>query len=270
MLRPNGERGTMGAGVWTRKATAFVIVVLVAGLSGCMAESAPPPPVPTPSVSVAPSPSETGPAALMATIGRVIDEGGLGNEIEQREIEPGGSSHATCDLLIAEPDAPGNADWLPLDADWSAGIDVDPVTSIGGVYGPKTIMEIRVFHLHDAVAAAAAAAKVRAAACSKADFGLTIGMATARRGSRTVAIGSTQARLTSATVKRVNPEIEESVTYLPGDVKLAFAHGSLLISIETLAIRSRKANSPTEITAAAEKRASKTATAIVNALPVTR
>ncbi|MEV4536518.1 hypothetical protein AB0J82_22295 [Asanoa sp. NPDC049518] len=197
----------------------------------------------------------------------MIDEGGFGNEVEQSEIEPGSSSHATCDLLIADPDAPGNAGWLPLDADWSAGIDVDPVTSISGLHGPKTTMEIRVFHLHDDAAAVAAAAKVRAATCSTADFELTIGLATARRDSRTVAIGSRQARLTTATVKRVNPGVEASVDYLPGDAKLAFAHGSLLISIETLALRSRKANSATDITAAAEERASKTATAIVRALP---
>jgi hypothetical protein len=158
-------------------------------------------------------------------------------------------------------------DWLPLDADWSAAIDVNPVTSISSVHGPETIMEIRVFHLHDAAAAAAAAAKVRAATCPKADFALAIGMATARRGSRTVAIGSTRARLTTATVKRANPEIEASVDYVPGDAKLAFAHGALLISIEALALRSRKANSPTDITAAAEEAARKTATAIVKALP---
>jgi hypothetical protein len=82
-----------------------------------------------------------------------------------------------------------------------------------------------------------------------------------------VAIRSTQARLTTATVKRVDLEIEASVDYLAGDVKPAFAHGPLLISIEALALRSREANSPTDITAAAEEQAWKTATALVKALP---
>ncbi len=256
----------MSAGVWMRGAAVFVSVVLVAGLSGCVAAPAPAP-IPMPSVSVAPSPSLAGPEALMRTVGRVIDEGGFGDVVDQSEIEPGGSSHATCDLLVADRDAPGYVDWLPLDADWSAAIDVNPVTSISSVRVPKTIMEVRVFHLHDDAAAAAAMAKVRAAPCSQADFALTIGRATARRDSRTVAIGSTQARLTTATVKRVNSDIEASADYLPGDVKLAFAHGPLLISIEALALRSRKANSPTDITAAAEEKAWQTATALVKALP---
>ena len=82
-----------------------------------------------------------------------------------------------------------------------------------------------------------------------------------------MAIGSRQARLTTATVKRVNAGIEASVDYLPGDAKLAFAHGPLLISIEAVAIRSRMPNSATDITAAAEEKASKTATALVKALP---
>lgn len=80
-------------------------------------------------------------------------------------------------------------------------------------------------------------------------------------------LDSTSARLTTATVKRVNPEIDAGIDYLPGDARLVFAHGSLLISIEALALRPRKPNSASEITAMAQEKATMLAAAIVKALP---
>ncbi|MEH0931109.1 hypothetical protein [Micromonospora sp. CPCC 205558] len=80
-------------------------------------------------------------------------------------------------------------------------------------------------------------------------------------------IDSTSARLTTATVKRVNPEIDAGVDYLPGDARLVFAHGSLLISIEALTLWPRKQNSASEITAMAQEKATMLAEAIVKTLP---
>jgi hypothetical protein len=48
---------------------------------------------------------------------------------------------------------------------------------------------------------------------------------------------------------------------------LAFTHGPLLISVEALALRSRRSNSGTEITAVAQKTATSLASAIAKVVP---
>ncbi|GIF75901.1 hypothetical protein Asi02nite_54190 [Asanoa siamensis] len=234
------------------------LLVVAAGLAGCVAE--PPPPAPAPPVSPAPSPSTSGPEALMATIGQAIEDAAFGEDVRLGEIDDGRTSYAPCDLLVVEPD---KANWLKLESDWSSGLEVNPVSSFGSLHGPKTVMDVKVFHLKDAAAAEAAATKARTAPCSRADAPLSIGFATAKRGSRTVEVGATPARLTTMTLKDVKPEAD----YLPGDARVTFARGPLLISVEAVAFRSRKANAPTDITAAAEAKAMTTAIALTKALP---
>lgn len=202
----------------------------------------------------------------MATIGALIEQAGVGDDIRQGEIETGELPYTPCDLLVAEPSR-SEGSGLPLDAVWAAGLEVDPVASFQSVQGPKTVLDVRVVRLSDGSAAAAAAAGVRTARCPNGEFPLNIGLATARRGSRTVTVGATTARLTTATVLRVNPEVEAGVAYLPGDARLIFAHGPLLISIEALALRSRTSNSAAQITAAAAEKAMTVAAAIVTTLP---
>jgi hypothetical protein len=238
-------------------------VLLLAGLAGCAEQSVPPPP-PAPSVNPAPSGLTTEPQALMATIGGVIERAGVGDDIQQGEIESGATAYQPCGLLVSDASRAAGSG-LQLDAVWAAGLEVDPVSSFQNA-GPSTVLDVRVVYLPDDAAAAAAAARVRAARCPSGEFPLNIGLATARWGARTVTVGSTQARLTTATVERVNPEIEAGV-YLPGDARLIFAHGPLLVSIEALAMRSRKANAAAEITAAAQEEAMTVAAAIVKALP---
>ena len=71
------------------------------------------------------------------------------------------------------------------------------------------------------------------------------------------------ARLTTATVSRVNPESAEGMPFLPGNARLIFAHGSLLISVEALTFWPPKLNTATEVTAIAQEKATSLATAIV-------
>ncbi|SIM85003.1 hypothetical protein SAMN04489832_2487 [Micromonospora cremea] len=202
----------------------------------------------------------------MAMIGGLVEQTGVGDDIRQGEIETGEAHFEPCDLLITDPNRAMGVG-LDLDAVWAAGLEVNPVPSFQNIQPPMTLMDVRVVHLSEDSAAADAANQVRTAKCPSDEFRLNIGQATARWGARTVAVGPTSARLTSATVKRVNPEIEAGVAYLPGDARLVFAHGPLLISIEALTLWPRKLNSAAEITAAAQEKAMTLAAAIVRALP---
>ena len=167
-------------------------VLLAAVVAGCEAPTVPPP-APWPPVS---SPSPAGPQDLMSGIAQTITRAGLGYDVRQGEIEDGATSYQPCDLLISEPTrAQGGP--VELDTVWAAGIEVDPVASFQTARGPRTVLDVRVFALPDDAAAEAAAAEVRSARCPGGDFGLTIADATARRDSRTVAIGATRARLTA-------------------------------------------------------------------------
>ncbi|MEV4717238.1 hypothetical protein AB0J94_08570 [Micromonospora noduli] len=202
----------------------------------------------------------------MATVGGLVEQAGVGDDIRQGEIEIGEAWYEPCDLLTADPDRAKGAG-LQLDAVWAAGLEVNPVPSFQNIQTPMTLLDVRVVHLSDASAAVAAETRARTARCPSDDFHLNIGQATARWGSRAVTIDSTSARLTTATVKRVNPEIDAGVNYLPGDARLVFAHGPLLISIEALTLWPRKQNSAAEITAAAQEKAMTLAAAIVKTLP---
>lgn len=198
----------------------------------------------------------------MAVVRGLVEQAGVGDDIEQGEIETGETVYAPCDLLIADPVAR-----LPLDAEWAAWIEVNAVLSFTIVTGPTTTLDIRVVRLPDVAAAATAAAKVRATRCPSGEFRLKNGRASAVRSTRTVRIGSTSARLTTARVKQVDPESEAGMTYLPGDARVIFTHGPLLISIEALTLWPRELNSPAEITAMAHDKATALATAIVKTLP---
>ncbi|MEU8112825.1 hypothetical protein [Micromonospora sp. NPDC048947] len=239
-------------------------VLVLAGLAGCVEQPVPsaPPPSVTPTRSALPDE----PQALMATIGGLVQQAGVGNNIRQGEIETGEAQYEPCDLLIADPHRAKGAG-LQLDAVWAAGLEVNPVASFQNIQAPTTLLDVRVVHLPDASAAVAAATRARTARCPSDEFRLNIGQATARWGSRALTIESTSARLTTATVKRVNPEIDAGVDYLPGDARLVFAHGSMLISIEALTLWPRKQNSASEITAMAQEKATTLAGTIVKTLP---
>ncbi|MCX5117884.1 hypothetical protein OG992_11885 [Micromonospora sp. NBC_00362] len=236
-------------------------MLVLAGLAGCVEQPAPP----TPSVSATRSALPNEPQALMATIGGLVKQTGVGDDIRQGEIETGEAWYEPCDLLIADPDRAKNTG-LQLDAVWSAGLEVNPVPSFQNIQPPMTLLNVRVFHLPDASAAVAGATRARAARCPSEEFRLNIGQATARWGSGAVTIASTSARLTTATVERVDPAIDAGVDYLPGDARLVFAHGPLLISIEALALWPRQQNSAAEITAAAQEKAMSLAAAVVKTL----
>ncbi|WP_444950548.1 hypothetical protein [Micromonospora ureilytica] len=240
-------------------------VLVLAGLAGCVEQPVQPAP-PTPSVNATRSTLPNEPQALMATIRGLVEQTGVGDDIRQGEIEAGEAWYEPCDLLIADPDRAKDAG-LQLDAVWAAGLEVNPVPSFQNIQPPMTLLNVRVFHLPDASAAVAGATRARAARCPSDEFRLNIGQATARWGSRAVTIASTSARLTTATVKRVDPAIDAGVNYLPGDARLVFAHGPLLISIEVLTLWPRMQNSAAEITAAAQAKAMSLATAIVKTLP---
>jgi hypothetical protein len=202
----------------------------------------------------------------MAAVHGLVERVDIGDDIRQGEIEPGEAWYEPCDLLVTGPQrAKGSG--MHLDAVWAAGLEVNAVPSFQNIRPPMTLLDVRVVHLPDAAAATAAATRARTARCPSDEFRLNIGQASARWGSRTVTIDSTSARLTTATVKRVNPEIEAGVTYLPGDARLVFAHGALLISTEALALWPRKQSSAAEITAMAQEKATTLAAAVVRTLP---
>lgn len=239
-------------------------MLVVAGLAGCVTHAAPPPP-PPPSVNPAPSASPNEPEALMATIRGLVKQAGVGDDIREREIEAG-EWYGPCDLLIADPDR-SKVGGLELDQVWGAGLEVNPVGIFIDVQPPMTLLDVTVVGLPDAPAAVAAARAVHTARCPKQAFRLNIGMATARWRARTMTIESTSARLTTATVSRVDPETAAGMPFLPGDARLIFAHGRLLISIEALTFWPPKVNTATEVTAMAQEKAASLATAIVKTLP---
>ncbi|MFE9658362.1 hypothetical protein [Micromonospora sp. NPDC006431] len=244
---------------------AFVAgVLVVAGLAGCVKQAVPPPP-PSPSVNPAPSASPSEPEALMAAIRGLVGQAGVGDDIREREIEVG-EWYGPCDLLIADPDR-SKVGGLEFDQVWGAGLEVNPVSSFTNVQRPTTLLDVTVIGLPDAPAAVATARAARTAPCPREAFRLVTGMATARWGARTVTIESTTARLTTATVSRVDPETAGGMTFLPGDARLILAHGRLLISIEALTFSTRKLNTAAEVTAMAQEKATSLATAIVKTLP---
>ncbi|MER7335474.1 MULTISPECIES: hypothetical protein [unclassified Micromonospora] len=268
MLRSDRKRGAMAAVDRMRGGPLIASVLVVAGLAGCVEQTAPPPPPPPPPPSVSPASSALPrePQAVMATVRGLVERAGVGDDIRPGEIETGEVRYEPCDLLVAESNrAEGSG--LRLDAVWSAGLEINPMPSFQNVQSPTTLLDVRVVRLPDASAAVAAATKVHAARCPSDKFRLTIGQASARRGARAVTVDSTSARLTTATVERVDPEIEAGVAYLPGDARLIFAHGPLLISVEALTLWPRKLNSPAEITAMAQEKATALAAEIVRSLP---
>lgn len=215
------------------RGAAFVAgVLVVAGLAGCVKQAIPPPPPPPPSVNPAPSAPPNEPEALMAAIRGLVKEAGVGDDIREREIEVG-DWYGACDLLIADRDQQ-TVGGVEFDQVWGAGLEVSPVSSFANIQGPTTLLDVTVIGLPDASAAVAAAHAARTARCPRDAFRLTIGMATAQWGARTVTIESTSARLITATVSRVDPQTAGGLTLLPGDARLIFAHGQLLISIEAL------------------------------------
>ncbi|MFG2053831.1 hypothetical protein ACGFI9_07330 [Micromonospora sp. NPDC048930] len=243
---------------------AFVAgVLVVAGLAGCVKQAAPPPPPPP--VNPAPSAPANEPEALMAALRGLVEQAGVGDDIREREIEAG-DAYEPCDLLIADPDQVKGGG-LEIDQVWGAGLEVNPVSSFTDIQRPTTLLDVTVIGLPDAAAAVAAARAARTAPCPREAFRLNIGMATARWDARTVTIESTSARLTTATVSRVDPETAGGMTFLPGDARLIFAHGRLLISIEALTFRPRKLNTAAEVTAMAQGTVTSLATAIVKTLP---
>ena len=247
------------------RGAAFVAgVLVVAGLAGCVKQAVPPPP-PPPSVNHAPSASPNEPKALMATIRGLVEQAGVGDDIREREIEAG-DWYGPCDLFIADPDR-SNGGGLEFDQVWGAGLEVNPVGIFTAVQPPMTLLDVTVIGLPDAPAAVAAARAVHTARCPKQAFRLNIGMATARWRARTMTIESTSARLTTATVSRVDPESADGMPFLPGDARLIFAHGRLLISIEALTFWPPKVNTATEVTAMAQEKVASLATAIVKTLP---
>jgi hypothetical protein len=246
-----------------RKGPFIAGVLVTAGLAGCVEQPVPPPP-PPPSVNPAPPALPNDPQALMAAIRGLVEQAGVGDDIRQGEIETGETQYTPCDLLVAESGAA-----LRLGAEWAAGLEVNPVPSFQNIERPTTLLDVRVVRLPDASAAVAAATKVRTARCPSGEFRLTIGQASARWGARTVTIDSTSARLTTATVERVDPETEGGMTHLPGDARLVFAHGPLLISVEALTLWPRRLNSAAEITDMAQEKATTLATAILTTLPTT-
>ncbi|MEU4773460.1 hypothetical protein [Micromonospora sp. NPDC023644] len=255
----------MNSGDRARGGTFIASVLVMAGLAGCVEQPVPQPP-PPPSVNPVPSALPDDPQALMTTIRGLAEQAGVGDDIRQGEIETGEARYEPCDLLIAEPNrAQGGG--LPLDAVWAASLEVNPMSSFGSIGRPTTVLDVRVARLPDAAAAGAAATTVRTARCPGGEFRLVIGQASARWAARTVPIGSTSARLTTATVDRVDPGIEAGMTYLPGDARLIFAHGPLLISVEALTLWPRKLSSAAEITAMAKEEATTLAAAIVRTLP---
>ncbi|WP_236647362.1 hypothetical protein [Micromonospora sicca] len=244
---------------------AFVAgVLVVAGLAGCVKQAVPPPP-PPPSVNPAPSASPNEPEALMATIRGLVEQAGVGDDIREREIEVG-ERYGPCDLLIADHDR-SKVGGLEFDQVWGAGLEVNPVGIFIDVQPPMTLLDVTVISLPDASAAVAAARAARTVRCPREAFRLSIGLATARWGARTVTIESTSARLTTATVSRVDPESADGMPFLPGDARLILAHGRLLISIEALTFWPRKVNTAAEVTAMAQEKATSLATAIVKTLP---
>ncbi|MEH0931108.1 hypothetical protein [Micromonospora sp. CPCC 205558] len=98
----------------------------------------------------------------MATIGGLVKQAGVGDDIRQGEIETGEAWYEPCDLLIADPDRAKGAR-LQLNAVWAAGLEVNPVPSFQNIQPPMTLFDVRVVHLPDASAAVAAATKARTA-----------------------------------------------------------------------------------------------------------
>ncbi|MGY4909090.1 hypothetical protein [Micromonospora aurantiaca (nom. illeg.)] len=264
MLHPEWKRGFVGIVDRVRGGSFVAGLLVVLGLAGCVTRADPPPP-PAPSVDPAPSASPNQQEALMATIRQLVERTDVGDDIRERTIEVG-EPYDPCDLLIADPDR-SDGGGLEFDQVWGAGLEVNPVGTFVDVQPPTTLLNVTVIGLRDASAAAAAARTARTARCPSRDFRLTIGMATARWGTRSMTIGSTNARLTTATVSRVNPESAEGMPFLPGNARLIFAHGSLLISVEALAFWPPKLSTASEVTAIAQEKATSLATAIVKTVP---
>ncbi|HEX5598804.1 MAG TPA: hypothetical protein VFX61_22705 [Micromonosporaceae bacterium] len=245
---------------------AFIVGLLVLSTAtACTEPPAPAPPPPPPSASPAPLTPPYEPEALMAAVSAAVKRVDGDADIRPGEIDTseGWTGISPCDLTIADPVWDRTLDFEGI---WASGIEVNPVPSFYDVQQPTIFLDIRVIHLPDPRAADSAARQVAATKCPTDDFHLKIGLATARRAQRTVRLESTSAQVTSATVQRLNPESEHVVTYLPGEVRLTFAHGPLLISVDALALQPRRAHTPAEVTAIAQKRAIAVGVEILQAL----
>ncbi|MFC0506737.1 hypothetical protein [Micromonospora costi] len=242
----------------------FVAGILVtAGLAGCGGHSVRPAP-PPPAVTASPaSPYE--PEAFLAIARAAVDEAGVGDDVAQSDVESGEVSYRPCELFVTDPRS-GDPE-VSVDAVWAGQIEVNAVPSFQAVARPTTVVTVEVARLTDAATAGAAADRLRAARCPGGDFRLRMGLATARQAAATVTVGATGARVTTATVRRVDPESEAGMTYLPGDARLFFAYGPLLVSVEALALWPRHGNTAAEITAMAQEKATTVAAAIVARLP---
>lgn len=200
----------------------------------------------------------------MAVVRHAVDRLSVTGPVPSPTFDAGRQRYEPCDLLVAEPVGWGHTD-VGVDTVWAAELEVNAVASFQAVQPPWTIVEINVARLADAPAAAAAGKQARTGTCPGGPFRLTMGTIDAIRESRTLRIGATDARSTTATVQRVDPAF--GLNLVPGDARLTFAHGALLVTVEVLRLWPGHADPPKAITDGAQRAAVAIAADIMTALP---
>ncbi|MEE6263465.1 hypothetical protein [Plantactinospora sonchi] len=228
------------SGAWRR--TALVAVLLTAGCTGPqptpVVPPSPPGSVPPSPGSVTPSPRVPGPPydpeALFPVLTAIAGEHGTvpPPEVMTDEQELDGHGHNPCGLLTAE-ERPGEP-FAPPTPVFTGLIEVNPTGAFQGVDGPTTVVEIEVTGFASDGIVEEVMERAGRARCAT-DFTVTYTPMPARRAVGTVRLGEVQARLSTGTVRRV--PADQNISLVPGEARLVFAHGPLLISVDVLTFR---------------------------------
>jgi hypothetical protein len=255
-----------------RRASTAAGLTLLAGLAGCAPSPAttakPTPAVVEPSPSASPLPSAPAgsaypPDAVLAAVDAAL----------RRLGEP---APVTWDTGAVATAAPLSVCGLRMDgrradrtdlrvaAHYAGHVRLNPIPDLPSYAGrPTVVAQIDVAHLRDATAAGAAVRSAVAAECDG-RFGLFGGPDEARRAGEKLRIGSGDARLTTGTLGIGTRAT--SLGFTPGEARLVFAYGPLVVDVLVLEVRPADER-PDNATSAARDQALAVASDVIWGLP---
>lgn len=192
----------------------------------------PPGPVP-PSATGVPGPPYD-PEALFPVLTAIVGEHGTvpPPKVLTDEQDVDGHGHDPCGLLLAET-RPGDP-FAPPTPVFTGLVEVNPTGAFQGVERPTTVIEVEVTGFADERTVDEIVARADRARCAV-DFSVNYTPMPARRGIGTTRLDGVRARLSTATVRRV--PADRNISLVPGEARLVFGHGPLMISVDVLTFR---------------------------------